>query len=180
MSIPRMITLAAALSFVAGAVSAQDVGTLTPAQRFGLPSIPPGYVRVWKDDRLNPNRARGTATGEAQMDAIWTDDVPRRLRFAPGPATVAAAPPPVASGAPVVQPVPGVFVQIGAATNAAGSAQIAADLAAAGLPVRRGEVRRGSSRTPVVLAGPFADLTAANAGLAQVRRLGYQGSILHD
>lgn len=174
------VTLAVTLALAATMAPAQDNGMLTPAQRFGLPAIPPGYVRVWQDDRLNPNRARGTATGEAQMNTIWTDDVPRQLRFVPGPASVVAAPPPASLDAPVVQPVPGVFVQIGAATNAAGNSQIAADLRAAGLPARRGEVRRGATRTPIVLAGPFADMNAASAGLAQVQRLGYSGTILRN
>lgn len=174
------VTLALCLALVATMAPAQDNGLLTPGQRFGLPAIPPGYVRVWEDDRLNPNRARGTATGEAQMNAIWTDDVPRQLRFVPGPASVVATAPLASASAPVVQPVPGFFVQIGAATNAAGNAQIAADLRAAGLPARRGEVRQGSSRTPIVLAGPFADMTAASTGLAQVQRLGYSGTILRN
>jgi hypothetical protein len=174
------VTLTVTLAVAATMAPAQDNGLLTPGQRFGLPAIPPGYVRVWDDDRLNPNRARGTATGEAQMNAIWTDDVPRQLRFVPGPASVVATAPLASASAPVVQPVPGFFVQIGAATNAAGNAQIAADLRAAGLPARRGEVRQGSSRTPIVLAGPFADMTAASTGLAQVQRLGYSGTILRN
>lgn len=40
---------------------------------------PQGYVTVWSDDRLNPNRARGTTAGKAQMDMVWTNTVPRRL-----------------------------------------------------------------------------------------------------
>lgn len=40
---------------------------------------PKGYIAVWKDGRLNPNRAIGTAAGKAQMDMVWTATVPRRL-----------------------------------------------------------------------------------------------------
>lgn len=40
---------------------------------------PKGYISVWKDGRLNPNRARGTVAGKAQMDMVWTTTVPRRL-----------------------------------------------------------------------------------------------------
>jgi hypothetical protein len=49
--------------------------TVVPA----VPKIPNGYSPAWDDDRLNANRAKGTATGEAQMAAIWTTTVPRRL-----------------------------------------------------------------------------------------------------
>lgn len=38
-----------------------------------------GYNMAWGDGRLNPNRARGTAIGEAKMAGIWTNTVPRRL-----------------------------------------------------------------------------------------------------
>ena len=40
---------------------------------------PAGYQQVWTDGRDNPNRARGTAAGKAQMDMVWTATVPRRL-----------------------------------------------------------------------------------------------------
>lgn len=40
---------------------------------------PEGYAKVWMDGRDNPNRARGTAAGKAQMEMVWTNTVPRRL-----------------------------------------------------------------------------------------------------
>lgn len=48
--------------------------------RIAMPSKPPaGYTTVWTDGRHNQNRARGTATGKAQMEMVWTNTVPRRL-----------------------------------------------------------------------------------------------------
>lgn len=48
--------------------------------RIAKPTRPPeGYTTAWSDDRQNPNRARGTARGKAQMEMVWTNTVPRRL-----------------------------------------------------------------------------------------------------
>ena len=44
-----------------------------------VPVPPPGYELAWKDDRLNPNRGKGTAEGWAAQDQIWTRKVPATL-----------------------------------------------------------------------------------------------------
>ena len=43
------------------------------------PAMPAGYRLAWTDGRLNPNRGRGTAEGQAGQDQIWTRDVPAQL-----------------------------------------------------------------------------------------------------
>ena len=60
---------------------------LQPAQ---LPrrSMPAGYRNAWDDGRLNPNRGNTTAAGQASMDSIWTQTVPRKLVKIPVPSTV--------------------------------------------------------------------------------------------
>ncbi len=40
---------------------------------------PPGYRAAWDDDRLNPYRGPRTNAGNAQMDLIWSQTVPRYL-----------------------------------------------------------------------------------------------------
>jgi hypothetical protein len=181
MEMPAMKALFAAAILLVPAATAmgQDRSGLTLAQIYGLPSIPPGYSRVWDDDRLNPNRGRGTAAGEAQMNAIWTDDVPRQLRplATTGAASTGAS---VDARTPVVTVEPGFFVQVTTAASSTEATALAADLRQAGIPARRGELRRGVSRTPVVLAGPYSSLGAANAGLSDVRRLGYSGALLRN
>jgi len=37
------------------------------------------YRPAWNDDRLNPNRGPRTPAGDIQMNAIWTQTVPRKL-----------------------------------------------------------------------------------------------------
>ncbi|TMV65255.1 hypothetical protein FGG78_33845 [Thioclava sp. BHET1] len=59
------------------AVGARSFVSPAPGEVF---PVPPGYVAAWQDGRLNPMRAKGTAQGQAEMDSIWTDTVPRRLR----------------------------------------------------------------------------------------------------
>lgn len=47
--------------------------------------VPRGMKPAWNDDRLNPKRAHQTFEGKAQMEQIWTDTVPRRLKSAAAP-----------------------------------------------------------------------------------------------
>ncbi|WP_299851634.1 hypothetical protein [uncultured Roseovarius sp.] len=41
--------------------------------------IPEGYKPAWDDDRLNPRRVHQTMAGEAQMNQVWTQTLPRKL-----------------------------------------------------------------------------------------------------
>ena len=175
----KPLLAAAILLLPAATAMGQDRSGSTLGQIYGLPSIPPGYSRVWDDDRLNPNRGGGTAVGEAQMNAIWTDDVPRQLR----PLTTSGIAPAAASAVartPVVTIESGFFVQVTTAASPTEATALAADLRGAGIPARHGEIRSGASRTPVVLAGPYSSLGAANRGLSDVRQLGYSGALLRN
>jgi len=46
---------------------------------------PAGYRAAWDDGRMNPHRGLGTATGQRQMEQVWTNTVPRRLIGDPPP-----------------------------------------------------------------------------------------------
>lgn len=64
-----------------GAVASQRVARAT-AKTVVRPvqiKTPKGYRRAWEDGRLNPHRGPRTATGDAQMELVWTNTVPRRL-----------------------------------------------------------------------------------------------------
>lgn len=54
---------------VGGAYAKQDV----------VPTPPEGYKMAWDDDRLNPLRGKGTASGWAAQDQVWTRKVPAKL-----------------------------------------------------------------------------------------------------
>ncbi len=70
-------TRAAAIS---ATETSSDTGLDQRLSRIAQPAKPPeGYVAAWTDGRQNPNRARGTAAGKAQMEMVWTNTVPRRL-----------------------------------------------------------------------------------------------------
>ncbi len=135
---------------------------------------PPGYREAWTDGRLNPNRGPRTAVGEAQMDQVWTDDVPqqgkRRVvvrREAPRVEVRASTKAPSQSAR--------AYVQVGAfgqPTNASGAA---ARLRQSGLPVA---TSRTSSGLQVVLAGPFASSADANRALGIARGAGFSDAFL--
>lgn len=146
-------------------------------------TIPPGYKPAWEDDRLNPMRGVGTATGEAQMRQVWTDQVPMRaaqpvrvVRYvpaapAPAPAqrvTVSSRNAPAAKTPAAAPAAGGRYVQVGAFGVAANAEAAGARLRAAGLPVA---VSR-SRGMQVVLAGPVA-AEALPQVLATARRAGF-------
>lgn len=166
---------------IAGAAAADPgsaAGTLVVSSSGGGADlrVPPGYTRVWDDDRLNPHRARGTSAGEAAMNRIWTEQVPRVLRT--GPAAPAAA----ADGrdAVVVRRVPGVYVQVAAFGDRLSARTAANRLRRDGIPAQPATLRRGEGATPIVLAGPYPNRAAARSGLAELRGAGYRQAFVRN
>ncbi|WP_204355342.1 SPOR domain-containing protein, partial [Roseovarius amoyensis] len=170
--------------------------------------VPPGYVPVWEDDRLNPRRAHQTLTGKAQMDSTWTRTVPRQLIPAdPGPVVARgnsrlyhAAPPAPTPAAGVVvstrgaapatqvqaQPEPAAaatpashrYVQLGAFTDPDHAQRTAQQIANSGLPARMGGVTRNGKSYTLVLAGPFETQKGLESGLQRVRGMGFDRAVL--
>lgn len=141
--------------------------------------VPKGYKKAWKDDRLNPNRGKGTARGQAQQDQVWTRDIPAEL-VADQPVTrksgkkkvyvtstsnAPRAPQPSASGRD--------YVQVGTFGEPANAARSAARLQGMGLPVAKSRITSKGRAMQIVMAGPFGDRGAANAALAAARRSGF-------
>jgi hypothetical protein len=155
--------------------------TSAPAQNIdGGVLVPSGFVRVWDDDRLNPKRGVRTAAGDAQMGLIWTNDVPQQLVRAPlVPVSTSAANSAAVSGE-VYQVASGVFVQVSTFPDSTSAALTAVSLREAGIRTRRGVVRRGTSETPVVLAGPYATVSEATQAQGRLQQLGYSGAFVRN
>lgn len=124
-------------------------------------TVPRGYRKVWDDDRLNPGRAQGTPLGEAQMNALWTQTVPRRLQ-AP------EAPKPKTKGRAHAR-----YVQVSAFGEPAKARTTAGRVKRLGLPAARGTVVSDGTPLTVIYAGPFATEAHLQSALATLRRAGF-------
>ncbi|OWU85055.1 hypothetical protein ATO6_08340 [Oceanicola sp. 22II-s10i] len=160
--------------------------------------VPKGYVKAFKDDRLNPRRAEGTAAGQRQMELVWTNTVPRRLVDRRTGKDVTALFPnfknpfvsssgsTVQGGAKAKQPVVSSrsapratatghrYVQVGMFGEPGNATRAAQRLGASGLPVRYSTYSKGGKALKVVLAGPFADQAALNRALSVARKAGFR------
>lgn len=165
-------------------------------------AIPKGYQTAWKDDRLNPNRAKGTAAGEAAMQMIWTQTVPRQLIAVPSGKDVTAqnahieypytdyaeqlsdyGAKPVARRTTVstksaVPAASGRYVQVGLFGDPANTRKAVALLQRQGLPVRLSRTTMRGKPVEVVMAGPFVAGSGAQAALSKVRRAGFADAYL--
>ena len=161
-----------------------------------VPTPPPGYQMAWKDDRLNPMRGIGTASGQAQQDQVWTRDIPAVLvTTAPQATAVAAprarvtvstmsAPQTRAQAAPAqnaAQPAAqrgAAYVQVGTFGQVANADSVKARLRALGLPVSTSKITRKGKVLQVIYAGPFATATQAQTALGLARGAGFGDAIL--
>lgn len=156
-----------------------------------VPTPPKGYKLAWDDDRLNPNRGKGTASGWAAQDEVWTRKVPSSL--------VADAPQPlrkkkivyVTKGSNVVvstkgQPTTpvkaapvkkvakgGAYIQVGTFGVASNADGAASRLRGIGLPVARAKITSGGKPMQIVLAGPFGSAADAAQALSMARGAGF-------
>jgi cell division septation protein DedD len=154
-----------------------------------MPPVPKGYVRAWKDGRLNPERGPRTAAGDAAMYRIWTHSVPMRLRPKPQAPVMLAAAAPANASAPRLSTsnarqapaaVQGRFVQVGSYARPANAQLAVARLLATGLPVATAAGHIGQRRVRLVLAGPFDDPQATGAALAVARAAGFRDAFARD
>jgi hypothetical protein len=153
-----------------------------------VPSAPPkGYKLAWTDDRLNPNRGKGTAQGWADQDQVWTRKVPSELVadqpatkrkkkvFAQSGGTVITSTKGQAATAIVEKKVAkgGAFIQVGTFGVVSNADGAAARLQGMGLPVARAKITSGGRAMQVVMAGPFGSAADAAVALSIARKAGF-------
>ena len=150
--------------------------TFTEPVRETLPTPPRGWSYAWKDDRLNPMRAKGTARGEADQDRLWTRTVPMQ-RIADLPAEKRPKAQQRARSVTVSTmsaPAQAIYVQVGSFGQPANATRSRERIAALGLPVR--STRAKALET--VMAGPFASAEAASGALTALRGAGFADAFL--
>ena len=155
--------------------------TTVAPQRVDLlqPVVPAGYKLAWKDGRLNPNRARGTAAGQMAQDQVWTRETPARLVKSAAPAGLRVS---TRDAAPVLRvstkAARDAFVQVGSFGQPANARAVRTQLLALGLPVATADVVRGGRKIVVVTAGPFADAGTAQSALVTIRQAGLSDAFI--
>ncbi|MDO9640198.1 MAG: SPOR domain-containing protein [Pseudotabrizicola sp.] len=137
--------------------------------------IPKGYRAAFTDDRLNPNRAKGTQQGWAQQDQIWTREVPARLvaDVAKEQGKPVATPKVYASTKSEPAASGRSFVQVGTFGEASNADGASSRLAGLGLPVARSRISSKGKPMQIVFAGPFGSRAEAQAALNAARRAGF-------
>lgn len=157
-------------------------------------AAPAGFRPAWNDGRLNPARGPRSAAGDAQMNAIWTQTVPRELIQSN---TVYAAPTVSSSNprettprlrtttstrAPSASAPQGTRITANSAHRFVRAADFATRaeaeaagrrLASQGLTARIGHVQRGGQTSYTILAGPYETSAALAQGLAAARSAGF-------
>lgn len=167
--------------------------------RVAAVTVPPGYESVWRDDRLNPNRGKGTAAGQASMDLLWTQTVPRRLidvttgqdvtrrlsqldypytdhaeqRADYGQKPVGTASGSLSTKAGAVNR----YVQVARFGQTQNTKAAVAKLRALGLPVRVARQKSGGQELELLMAGPLTK-AGASAALAKIRQAGFRDAYL--
>lgn len=155
------------------------MGQTTTATRASLPTPPPGYRAAWTDDRLNPLRGLGTASGQAQQDQVWTRDIPAQLVVQPQPQPATAKPRTTLSTMSAPQAgTGGSLVQVGTFGQPANADGVKARLSALGLPVSTAKITRSGKVLQIVYAGPFGTPAEAQAALTAARNAGFGDAIL--
>lgn len=181
---PRVLEGAAAVS-PSGYL--ERPGAAPKAQRVVISSqdsgVPKGYKPAFKDDRFNPDRAKGTREGWAAQDQIWTKQTPARLvedvqkakrkKVAVRKVYVSSKSEQAPAKVQKPQATGRSFVQIGTFGQPANADGASSKLSQLGLPVARSKITKNGKAMQIVMAGPFGSQAEAKAALSAARRAGF-------
>ncbi len=154
---------------------------------YGLPTLPKGYKYAFGEGRHNPNRGERTQSGRAQMNRIWTEEVPSRL-VSPQAADAGLE----IKGYKVANSsngnyrassksiiVPRHFNLQVATYRSTKSAQYAVGrLEARGIRARVVEVEKAGRTLSMVQAGPFANEAQTRSALSTAHAVGYTNAYM--
>jgi hypothetical protein len=158
-----------------------------------VPKPPKGYKLAWDDDRLNPNRAKGTVQGWQDQAQVWTNDIPaelvadqpkkkkkKKVVYVTKDSNVTVSTKGQAATAPVAKKAAkgGAYVQVGTFGQPANADGAASRLQGMGLPVARSKITSGGKAMQIILAGPFASADDAQTALSMARRAGFGDAFL--
>lgn len=149
------------------AVSAPLTITLAQPAELLHPVVAKGYKLAWRGDRLNPNRVRGPAFGQAQQDMIWSTGTPARL-LTPAERAERQAEAALSVSAKG-QAARARFVQVGQFSDPANVGAACRARAAGG---------RGAARAEGRPRRPFETTAEARAALKLVRKGGFPDAFL--
>ena len=165
----------------AGVGSSADRRVVVSSQ--DRPPLPKGYKPAFKDDRFNPNRAKGTREGWEAQDRVWTREVPARLvedAVKPKGKRVVVRKVYTSSKSAPVQPKAvkqagsgRLYVQVGTFGQPANANGASSRLSGLGLPVARSKISKNGKALQIVMAGPFGSSAEAKAALSAARRAGF-------
>ncbi|MFN4128716.1 MAG: SPOR domain-containing protein [Paracoccaceae bacterium] len=192
---PLLLSGAASVApsgYLVGPDPAAGVGT-RQTQRAAVLSqdrqtVPKGYKKAFTDDRLNPDRAKGTRAGWAQQDQTWTREAPARLvadvakgqgkrvvvRKVYASSKSEASAPKAASQSATGR----AYVQVGTFGQPSNADGASSRLSQLGLPVARSRTSKNGKALQIVLAGPFGSQTEAQTALSVARRAGFNDAFI--
>lgn len=154
----------------------------TPSLSIGIPNsnmgVPVGYKQAWDDGRINMQRGPRSSAGDASMNQVWTQTIPRQLiadvgGIRRGGGGLVRSVVPWMSSKEIAPGSAGQFIQIGAFGSTDNVSNNLGVLTQMGM----GAVVEGSGNVQVILAGPFASADVRSA-LNHLRSAGYSDAFV--
>ncbi|MDV7145055.1 SPOR domain-containing protein [Tropicimonas sp. TH_r6] len=161
-------------------VAASDLTGAQPV--YDLPTLPKGYKYAFGTGRHNPNRGERTLAGRAQMNRIWTEDVPARLvdpQAVEVGLEIKGYKVPASSGSTYRASSKSATaehhrnLQVGTFRSTDAAERAVKRLQARGISARAVDVKSAGRTLSAVQAGPFASDAQTRSALSTVRGAGY-------